>query len=539
MSIQDAYNTGAGAVQGAYEVGSDAYNNLLDRVANVSNTDRKFWEDALNTGLMGIPDLLSRLNQGPDVLKSYYRDITGAIEEQGGLFRGGGIKALINKLIPGDKYDPFKIPGDDATSKEQEGHAFSSESKAAENKALLESIIKEREQKAKEGSVSTSRPGGPSAYESEVARGGGIYPSMGGGIERISGGYQPRDYFGDPANIMWPMALNKAKSEGRDLTDPAVVEEVFNETFPGGNFEDFNAYSGPDRSLRLYGRDTAGLDHPGRMRLRDNEGKVIDNSKWWDYDNPGNVGYLTEEGAKEWAEANPGKVLPADIKTEEGYVIPVKGTAGGGGVTPGGSGNILTGMQPGGMGGLLGSRGFPGGPLSDPIAASERATAFVYNDPANFMRFAPTALQMQDPRFYGSTSFMPAGQVPNFNMGIMGLPGQMYANYYPAGSVGQMNPLNKQVMGMPGGGNVMQAADGGYAEYPRMNGHISGPGTERSDDIPAMLSDGEFVVNARGVRGIGSLMGMKKPKSKAQQRREGAKVMYALQKAGEQAAGLS
>ena len=30
---------------------------------------------------------------------------------------------------------------------------------------------------------------------------------------------------------------------------------------------------------------------------------------------------------------------------------------------------------------------------------------------------------------------------------------------------------------------------------------MEGPGTERSDDIPAMLSDGEFVWNARAVRG--------------------------------------
>jgi hypothetical protein len=30
---------------------------------------------------------------------------------------------------------------------------------------------------------------------------------------------------------------------------------------------------------------------------------------------------------------------------------------------------------------------------------------------------------------------------------------------------------------------------------------VEGPGTERSDDIPAMLSDGEFVLNARSVRG--------------------------------------
>ena len=39
-------------------------------------------------------------------------------------------------------------------------------------------------------------------------------------------------------------------------------------------------------------------------------------------------------------------------------------------------------------------------------------------------------------------------------------------------------------------------------------------GTERSDDIPAMLSDGEFVVNAKAVRGIGSLMGMENQRAR-------------------------
>ena len=75
-------------------------------------------------------------------------------------------------------------------------------------------------------------------------------------------------------------------------------------------------------------------------------------------------------------------------------------------------------------------------------------------------------------------------------------------------------------------------ADGGEA-FPRMNGPISGPGTETSDDIPAMLSDGEFVVNAKAVRGVGKLNGA--GKSKSEQRREGARMMYALQRAGEQA----
>ena len=48
---------------------------------------------------------------------------------------------------------------------------------------------------------------------------------------------------------------------------------------------------------------------------------------------------------------------------------------------------------------------------------------------------------------------------------------------------------------------ALQAAEGGMAEFPRREMLVEGPGTETSDDIPAMLSDGEFVMNARAVRG--------------------------------------
>ena len=48
------------------------------------------------------------------------------------------------------------------------------------------------------------------------------------------------------------------------------------------------------------------------------------------------------------------------------------------------------------------------------------------------------------------------------------------------------------------GGSVQKMAVGGY---PRRELLVEGPGTERSDDIPAMLSDGEFVINSRAVRG--------------------------------------
>ena len=67
--------------------------------------------------------------------------------------------------------------------------------------------------------------------------------------------------------------------------------------------------------------------------------------------------------------------------------------------------------------------------------------------------------------------------------------------------------------GMMSGG-IANLAQGGY---PRRTGQISGPGTEKSDSIPAMLSDGEFVMTAGAVRGAGN-----------GSRRAGAKKMYAL-----------
>lgn len=63
-------------------------------------------------------------------------------------------------------------------------------------------------------------------------------------------------------------------------------------------------------------------------------------------------------------------------------------------------------------------------------------------------------------------------------------------------------------------GGIAALGGGGY---PRRTGQIDGPGTETSDSIPAMLSDGEFVMTARAVRGAGN-----------GDRRAGAKKMYAL-----------
>ena len=80
---------------------------------------------------------------------------------------------------------------------------------------------------------------------------------------------------------------------------------------------------------------------------------------------------------------------------------------------------------------------------------------------------------------------------------------------------------------MAEGGMTM---DGQY--FPDLDDLITGPGGERDDKIPAMLSDGEFVTNARAVRGIGALAGAPMGDPFAQ-RMEGAKQMYAMQKAAE------
>ena len=65
-------------------------------------------------------------------------------------------------------------------------------------------------------------------------------------------------------------------------------------------------------------------------------------------------------------------------------------------------------------------------------------------------------------------------------------------------------------------------ADGGIAylaegSFPRKTGAIAGPGGPKDDRVPAMLSDGEFVMTAKAVRNAGG-----------GSRRQGAKKMYQL-----------
>ena len=94
---------------------------------------------------------------------------------------------------------------------------------------------------------------------------------------------------------------------------------------------------------------------------------------------------------------------------------------------------------------------------------------------------------------------LPAGPGP-------GLPLRRVRPYSDRESAGEMNPVPAVMMN---GGMVapMRYAEGGNVameDFERMNGDINGPGTETSDDVPAMLSDGEFVMTGRAVRGAGA-----------------------------------
>ena len=104
---------------------------------------------------------------------------------------------------------------------------------------------------------------------------------------------------------------------------------------------------------------------------------------------------------------------------------------------------------------------------------------------------------------------------------------------YSTADFGKLTPMDRSItklkkqlglqpqMGMEEQGDLGMA-DGGIAylaegSFPRRTGEISGPGGPKDDRVPAMLSDGEFVMTAEAVRNAGG-----------GSRREGAKKMYNL-----------
>jgi hypothetical protein len=85
------------------------------------------------------------------------------------------------------------------------------------------------------------------------------------------------------------------------------------------------------------------------------------------------------------------------------------------------------------------------------------------------------------------------GGIMNLNMG--GMP-----RYNYGGGVQYFNQGG--AVAMAEGGDMDATIN--IEDFPAKDGQIDGPGTEVSDDIPAMLSDGEFVMTAKAVKGAGA-----------------------------------
>jgi len=119
-------------------------------------------------------------------------------------------------------------------------------------------------------------------------------------------------------------------------------------------------------------------------------------------------------------------------------------------------------------------------------------------------QMAPYVARYSDDYNYGigrrappTPSQDPSTQQQGLDPNAMSALSQQYANgYAEGGEVGLGAPQEE----------LLNASRWGYVNA-RGGGRISGPGTGTSDDIPAMLSDGEHVLDAATVSDAGSLIG--------------------------------
>ena len=120
-------------------------------------------------------------------------------------------------------------------------------------------------------------------------------------------------------------------------------------------------------------------------------------------------------------------------------------------------------------------------------------------------------------------------RMPTLSGGQAGPRKEAVTSQYVQGAAmgGAMQPM--YAMAYANGGDVAME------DFERMNGDIDGPGTETSDDIPAMLSDGEFVMTGQAVRGAGSFELNEEPNgiltlvpSASESRERGTQLMYQM-----------
>jgi len=198
-------------------------------------------------------------------------------------------------------------------------------------------------------------------------------------------------------------------------------------------------------------------------------------------------------------------------KTQPGlfdrFVSGAAGMLGMGAGASGGIGSLLPLLAAGGLGKLAydeakNMRGVPLTPLT------QEGSTGRYNIEAEIAR--RSGQPAPNPVEFG---LLPEGTIPTLSGG------RATPETVEADPVGVADPAMEEVpVAARYGGAIMSARNGGYVmpmaykkggnvsteDFERMNGGINGEGTETSDDVPAMLSDGEFVMTGQAVRGAGA-----------------------------------
>jgi len=175
-------------------------------------------------------------------------------------------------------------------------------------------------------------------------------------------------------------------------------------------------------------------------------------------------------------------------------------------------GGLGGGSGSGGIGSLLGGGGGLGG-----MAAAGLLGKLAYDEAKNKRGVALTPLTQEGSTGRYNIEAEIARRTGN------AAPNPVEFGLLPTGTIptlsgGRKTPVDEVPVAARYGGAIMSARYGGpvmpmaykkggnvaVEDFKRKNGGIAGEGTETSDDVPAMLSDGEFVMTGQAVRGAGA-----------------------------------